>query len=274
MSKYIDNIAEIANKYQNFIIDLWGVIHDGEETYEHAKAALTLLKAAGKKVLFLSNSPKRSIKSVESLNNMGIDRNMYLDIITSGEFFYINRDKIIDYGYKFYHLGPEYNQDILDDTNFKRVELKNANFILSTGLFNYNLGIQKELDILKSAISKNIPMICINPDIIVITKDGQEYLCAGAIAREYEKLGGQVSYIGKPYIEMYEKAQQILGGSKNIYLAIGDSLRTDIMGAKNFGIDSLFIKSGIHSNELKKNNESELFYKYKLAPSFYTDLFK
>lgn len=273
ISKLIENLAQIANNYENFIVDLWGVIHDGEETYEHAKLTLEFLEKLGKKVLFLSNSPKRSIKSVESLAQMGIDRNLYWDILTSGEFFYINRNTI-SCGQNFYHLGPDFNQDILDNTDFKRVNLDQADFILSTGLFDYNLGIQKELDILGKAIERDTPMICINPDIIVITKSGQEYLCAGAIAREYEKLGGKVSYIGKPFHDLYKYAHKIMGGDKRKYLAIGDSLRTDITGATNFGIDNLLIKAGIHSNELKDLSEADLFIKYKLAPKFHIDYFK
>ncbi|RYE12387.1 MAG: TIGR01459 family HAD-type hydrolase [Rickettsiales bacterium] len=272
MTYYIEEIKEIINKYDYFIIDLWGVIHDGSKPYKSALSAISELK--DKKIIFLSNSPKRSVSSQETLTSIGIDRSAYERIITSGEYLYHNIDKLAN-GPKYFHIGPEKNKNLFSGLNYHEVDdLSESDFLLITGLYDDVSGITKEYAILESAVKKNIIAICPNPDIVVVDRHGTKYLCAGAIAKEYEKIGGSVIYTGKPYIEIYNMISDYIHCKKDKIIAIGDSLTTDMKGANNFGIDSILVTGGILQSEIKEHGIENIFNKYNSNSTYYIDYFR
>jgi HAD superfamily hydrolase (TIGR01459 family) len=143
----------------------------------------------------------------------------------------------------------------------KKTTLKNARFVICTGVNNNNDNLNKYFSILKKIKKRNLKIICANPDLIVHRGDRAEY-CAGSIAKLYEKMGGRVEYFGKPYKNIYEYIFRILkkNSKKKIYkskvLVIGDNLNTDISGANNFNVKNLFIAGGIHKPEWSKKNIS------------------
>ena len=111
---------------------------------------------------------------------------------------------------------------------------------------NEGEAVSKYTRILNEAAKMSLLMICVNPDLEVIRGKKKE-ICAGSLALKYEELGGKVKYFGKPHIEIYKKTiKKIKIRNKNKILAIGDSLRTDILGANNFQIDSALVLSGIN----------------------------
>ena len=112
---------------------------------------------------------------------------------------------------------------------------------------------------LQAARRRDLPMVCANPDLVVI-HNGRAALCAGAIAEQYEAMGGRVRWHGKPHRSVYDSVLGLLGvADRGRTLAIGDSLRTDIAGAAGADIPSLFIAgSGIHGAEFAKNGRLDL----------------
>ncbi|MES2677680.1 MAG: TIGR01459 family HAD-type hydrolase [Pseudomonadota bacterium] len=256
------NIAAIADKYDYFILDLWGVIHDGTKLYPEVLESLKYLRSLNKKVCFLSNAPRRSAKVVELLNRLGVGENLYDFIITSGEATYLylqaNRGKELiasakNNSYSYYYIGPKKDADLLNGLGYKEAaDASAADFAITTGFDDGNYNIDEKLPQLKAAAANNLTLICVNPDLVVIKQNGEELLCAGVLALEYQKLGGKVVYFGKPYNLVYEQVLQLFSiNDKSRILAVGDGIETDILGANKNQIDSALIAGGILANKLK-----------------------
>lgn len=253
MIKSFAKISEFSEKYNYFFVDLWGVIHDGNQMYSGVVETLQNFKSNNKKIIFVSNAPRRSSKATEKFDDFGVSHNLYEKVITSGEvtFGYINSGNH-DYGKKYRIIGPERDNGILlgiDGYHHVSHDDK-ADFVVVTGFDNDDSVIDDVMPLLQKSIDNNLPMICANPDLIVVRISGKEALCAGVIANKYQEMGGKVKYFGKPYVDVYQNAfdylQHKFGNvSKSEVAMIGDSIITDIKGANNFGIDSYLIPGGI-----------------------------
>ena len=233
---------EQLDNYDALIVDLWGVIHDGSTLYPGVAESLELLHKMNKPVLFLSNAPRVAAKAKVNLDRLGIPPSHYLDIVTSGQVAYdmLSRETSPR---KYYYLGPGKDEDILSGLDqFTSVdEQQTPDFILCTG---YEQDGQPHEDIIPLLVELlHLPMLCVNPDMEVVKQDGTQWLCAGAVAAEFTKLGGKVAYIGKPFPEVYAACNTILSGGR--LLAVGDNPATDIKGANDAGIDSLLITGGV-----------------------------
>jgi len=259
----LNHLSEIFNSYDTYIIDLWGVMHNGLALNSKAIEVVENLSANSKKIVFLSNAPRPSAKVVEFLKRLKMSDKFLSQVITSGEaaMHAINENK---FGNKFYHLGPPRDQSLFEKAIKNKTSLDKCDFIVCTGLFDYqedDLNYYKEL--LKDHVAKKL--VCTNPDLIV-HRGNKEELCAGSIAKTFELLGGEVIYYGKPYKEIYEMCFH--KGEK--VLAIGDNLRTDIKGANNLNIDSLFVYNGVHRNEIKTIEDlPALLKKYNVETNFF-----
>ena len=259
----LNHLSEIFHSYDTYVIDLWGVIHNGISLNSKAINVVENLSENSKKIVFLSNAPRPSSKVVEFLKKMKMNEKFLSKVVTSGEaaMYAINQKK---FGKKFYHLGPSRDQSIFEKVLENKTSLDNCEFILCTGLFDeYEKDLNYYKELLKDHTSKKL--ICTNPDLIVHRGDIEE-LCAGSIAKTFEALGGKVIYYGKPYKEIYEMCFSL----EEKVLVIGDNLRTDIRGANNLNIDSLFIYSGVHKNEIQNNKElPALLKKYNVKTNFF-----
>jgi HAD superfamily hydrolase (TIGR01459 family) len=262
--KFISGIKEISNQYDYFVFDIWGVIHDGSNAYEGAIEAVSYLRSIGKKICFLSNAPRRAFKVAAMLEKFGVTSNLYDFILSSGEATFLDLQKnqkngFKDFGKKYLYIGPQKDIDLLDGLSYLQVEnAADADFALTTGFNDENSTIAEKLPQAIEAKKYNLPLICVNPDMIVVKQDGREFICAGALAQEYEKLGGKVIYYGKPFLAVYKMVHEIFNNPEVAkIIAIGDGPETDIKGAKEFGIDSVLITGGILSNSLGiKHGES------------------
>lgn len=244
-------LSDIAQKYDHFIIDVWGVLHDGQNAYAGAANAMKFLIDSGKQVLLLSNSPNRASRVMEKvLTPIGIERGYYHHLLTSGESAH-------DYmqahhaGQKVYTFWDDENPTALDNLDVTRVfDIKDADFIFGS-LLPYESMTNPYLDVLTQGISRKLPFVCGNPDRVVGHGDGL-HLCVGTLAEVYEQNGGEVIWIGKPYLPIYERAWEMLGKpDKSKILAIGDGLITDVGGANTFGCDVIWNVVGIHWDELQ-----------------------
>ncbi|WP_292449848.1 TIGR01459 family HAD-type hydrolase [Mesorhizobium sp.] len=233
---------------------IWGVVHDGEIAFPDAISTLDLLKSSGLDVCLLSNSPRRANQVAARLECMGIDPSLYGHIITSGELvFEALGDACDDWhaalGRRYFHLGQPDLAGLLWGLDRIEVDLpRSADFIVNTGT-NGRQTLDDLAMLLDECALLDLPMICANPDLVVVAGD-QTVLCAGTLAQRYEVLGGTVRYHGKPHSPAYRHALDLLGHERHEVLAVGDSLRTDVAGARNEGLDVVFIASGIHRAEL------------------------
>lgn len=243
------SLSDILATYDAFLVDLWGVIHDGNTLYPGVMDTLTHLQQQGKPVVFLSNAPRVAAKAAQNLDRLGIGAGLYRDIITSGQVAHDWLRDATPYGPNYYYLGPGKDEDIIADLDrYVQVpEPADADFILCTG-YEYDLQPHDEvIPTLARLLEAELPMLCTNPDLEVVKIDGTRQLCAGECAGEYERMGGQVTFIGKPHAEVYAVGREKLG-SGNI-LCVGDNPLTDILGANRAGLDSLLVTGGILSGE-------------------------
>ena len=261
--KNLNHLSEIFHSYDTFVIDLWGVMHNGISLNAKAIETVKNLSENSKKIVFLSNAPRPSSKVIEFLKKMKMSEKYLSKVITSGEaaMSAINQNK---YGKKFYHLGPSRDNSIFKKVEKNKTSLENCDFILCTGLFdNYENDLNYYKDLLKNYTSKKL--ICTNPDLIVHRGNIEEF-CAGSVAKTFESLGGEVIYYGKPHKEIYKMCFD--QGER--VLAIGDNLKTDIKGANNLNIDSLFIYNGVHKKEFKNEMEiKKLLKRHNVKSNFF-----
>ena len=198
--KKIRGLSEIYNKYDAFFIDLWGVIHNGIQLHPEAINVLENLNTLNKRFVLMSNAPRPSKNVAKFLLKLRMNESLTKNVFTSGEAALRSLENKI-YGEKFYHLGPERDNDLFEKFKKNKKDIKNSDFILCTGFLEnegYSLDFYKEF--LKNYT--NLKMICTNPDLIVHRGNKKEY-CAGTLAEIFEKLGGKVIYFGKPYPEIY-----------------------------------------------------------------------
>ena len=265
--KLIKGLREVHSKYDAFFIDLWGVIHNGIQTYPEAIDVLENLNKLNKRFVLISNAPRPS-KSVEKyLIKLKMNKTFLNNLVTSGEAALQTLKNNI-YGEKFYHLGPKRDEDLIRGFEKNKTSLDKCDFILCTGLFDDET---KSLNFYKNILKKNIKlkMLCTNPDLIVHRGSQIEY-CAGSIAALFEKMGGEVIYFGKPYPEIYNFC---IKKNENI-LAIGDNIRIDIIGANKMKFDSLFITNGIHKKEffnLPLENYDKVLKEYNTKTNYYQE---
>jgi len=265
--KTVKGLSEIYHKYDVFLIDLWGVVHNGTQLYSGAIEVLENLNRLNKRFVLLSNAPRPS-KSVEKfLLNLKMDKIFVKTVFTSGEAALKSLKKNI-YGEKFYHLGPKRDNDLFRGFEKNKKSLEESDFILCTGFFENK---EDSLDFYKDLLKKHIQlkMVCANPDLIVHRGSSKEY-CAGTLAAIFEELGGKVAFFGKPYPAIYNFCIK----KNETVLAIGDNVRTDIKGANNMQFDSLFITGGIHKDEfidLPLDDYDKILDKYKTKTNYYQE---
>ncbi|MEX1306326.1 MAG: TIGR01459 family HAD-type hydrolase [Rhodovibrionaceae bacterium] len=251
-----DGLAALASRYDGFICDLWGVLHDGVTAFPEAIACLQHLRTAGKKVAILSNAPRRAAEVRDSAARLGIRPELHNGVVSSGEAAWQHLKHRPDAFYKSLgrscvHIGPERDHGMRDGLDLEFVAAAGeADFLLNTGAHLAKDTPEAYAELLEDGAARGLPMVCANPDLEVI-RGGKREICAGALAQRYEELGGEVRYHGKPHAEIYEACFVALEGiARENILAVGDSLRTDIAGAQAAGVDSLFIAGGIHAESL------------------------
>ena len=265
MTKNLDNegLQSIAENYDLFYIDLWGVIHNGIQLHKDAIFTLKNLLKINKDFVLLTNAP-RPIKPVkEFLEKMGMEKELRDKVFTSGEAALNYLKKF--YSLKlFYHIGPPRDFDLFNDfRNNKSQDINKSQYFLCTGLFDdYDQDLNYYKNLLEAHIDKK--MICTNPDLIV-DKGNERELCAGSVAMVFEKMGGEVVYFGKPYPEVYN---QSIDNKNRKALSIGDNLNTDIKGANLLNYDSLLITNGVHKNEIRNNGIEKVSKQYESIVNF------
>lgn len=251
-TEVMSGFAALSARYDLIFCDVWGVLHNGLSAHAAAGDALMRVRARGGKVVLVSNAPRPGAVVASQLDRIGVPREAYDAIVTSGD---LTRAVVIErQGQVVYHLGPDRDRPIFKGLDVGFSDIEGADYVVCTGLFDDD---RETVDDYRERLcrmrERDLWMVCANPDIVVERGD-QLVVCAGALAVAYEGIGGEVYYAGKPHRPIYEAAARLAGEPpvpRERILAIGDAIRTDIAGARGFGIDSLLVLRGIHGAELK-----------------------
>ena len=249
----LNNLSDIDDYYDVFLIDLWGVIHNGIAAFDNVIPVLQILKQKKKMVFFITNAPRRSFVISQQLEDFGIEQKLYDKIISSGELTWLSiKEKYQKKNCLI--IGPPRDFHLVEGLDISVVDKdSNVDIILNTGPWGDDDSLENYTDLLDSLAKKKSHMICSNPDKTVVR--GENFMiCAGLLAEYYEKIGGKVEYYGKPYKQIYEHCFNFFEKKNTRVLAIGDSLENDIKGANALNFDSLLITDGIH-REVNNNND-------------------
>lgn len=253
----LTHIDSIITHYDAVFCDVWGVVHNGVHAFQPALNVLYKIRQMGKSVILLTNSPRPRKDVIVQLQSMNVHSDYYDAIITSGD---VTRDLICAAPRKVFFIGPQRDVILFEGLECELVEEWEASTVVCSGFlegFDETPSAYEEM--FHRMRARNLPFICANPDVIV-HYGNQEFWCAGALARLYQQLGGEVRIAGKPHAPIYECAfehlKEIRGAvEKNKILAIGDGLLTDVKGAVHFGLDVLYVMGGVHRYDYMKNGE-------------------
>jgi len=250
----LPHFSALAPDYDVLLCDVWGVVHNGLAAFPEACDALMRVRARGAAVVLITNSPRPSEAVDGQLKHLHVPPEAYDAIVSSGD---VTRSVIAARRGKSLHfLGPERDRPVFDGLNVKFAPVESADYVVCTGLIDDDTETPDDYRArLEAMLARKLFMVCGNPDVVVERGDRLVY-CAGALADLYATMGGEVLYAGKPYKPIYElalkRAAEAFGREMPLerVLAVGDSLRTDLKGARAAGIDFLFVTAGIHAEEL------------------------
>lgn len=281
----LEGVSSLGQRYDGFLLDQWGVLHDGANAYPGAIEALSALREAGKKIVILSNSGRRGSENETLLARMGFARSLYDVIVSAGD---DARDAILkgefdfEPGARCFLLSRDGENHLADGLGLEITgDIREADFIFNLSMDPPHQSVAGWMPTLAEAAKRGLLMICGNPDYVRVAPDGTLLEAPGAVARAYEKLGGTVAYHGKPYRRIYQTCLEIMHLPKHQVIAIGDSLDHDVTGARHCGIDSALVAGGIHHGEFawdagtpQAESCSRLFETAAISPDFVVPAFR
>lgn len=245
----IQSISRLGRTFSAWLVDVWGVIHNGVAPFELAVTACQRHRQSGGIVVLITNAPRPASAVLQQLDRIGVARDAFDGIVTSGD---VARDLVIQSKDRaIYHLGPERDLPLFADLGITFVPATEAGVVVCTGLFDDEAETPEDyaasLDDFRRA---GAVMICANPDVTV-ERGSRLVYCAGALGQAYGALGGEVLYAGKPHAPIYDLAKRMISSiagrpvGRSELLAIGDGVLTDIKGAHDQGIHSIYIASAV-----------------------------
>jgi HAD superfamily hydrolase (TIGR01459 family) len=246
----LPSIAPLASGCDAWIVDIWGVMHNGARAFAAAGEACRRFRAAGGIVVLLSNAPRPFSAVIGHMASLGVEPDTYDGGVTSGD---ATRAMIeARAGSRLLHIGPERDKGLFEGLDIELSSAASADAIVCSGLWDDTRETPEDYsDLFQSLVARGLPMICANPDLVVERGDKLVY-CAGSLAAAYAERGGEVAYAGKPYLPIYQRTfaaiDAIMGAPvpRERILAIGDGIDTDLKGAHAAGLRSVLIASGVH----------------------------
>ncbi|HLY80374.1 MAG TPA: TIGR01459 family HAD-type hydrolase [Caulobacteraceae bacterium] len=254
MLRILDRLADLAGRYDVLLCDIWGVVHNGRDAFPDACAALATWREAVGPVALISNAARPSAEVARHLDELGVPREAYSVLITSGD---VSHPLIAERAPgPAYRIGPS-DHPLFEGDGVVYAALEDARFIVCSSPVDDEVETPDDYrEVLTRAAALRLPMICGNPDKVVQRGDHLVY-CGGALAQLYETLGGAVIMAGKPHTPIYRSALAQAAELANCaidpsrVLAIGDGIATDIAGANAQSLDVLFVAGGIHTAETR-----------------------
>jgi HAD superfamily hydrolase (TIGR01459 family) len=257
----IGSIKELGSSYAAWLVDIWGVMHNGVRAYAPAVEATKRYREQGGLVVLLSNSPRPSEGLQHQLRSFGVADQCYDATVSSGD---LTRHELAKHpGARVFHLGPERDLPVFAGLDVARVDANEAELVVCTGLFDDETETPDDYrKLLTELAERSLPMLCANPDRMVERGHRLVY-CAGALAEIYGELGGSVIYAGKPYAPIYQLALETIDAlagrtlARGEVLAIGDGVHTDMAGAASVGLDAVFVASGLHVSDAARGEDAD-----------------
>ena len=252
----LSGVSLLSSRYEGFILDQWGVLHDGVTAYPGALDCVRRLHEAGRRIVVLSNTGQTAERNLGLIRGMGFERQWFERFVGAGEdaraALAQRREPFHrGLGRRCYAFTRDGNHSLIDGIGLEIVPaVEQAEFLAVIGIDSPPLGVGDYEPLLQAAIARSLPMVCANPDIVRVSPAGT-LPAPGALARRYEELGGRVFYHGKPYPAIYASCLRALNGcAPERVIAIGDSVEHDLLGASRAGLDCAFIAGGIHADAL------------------------
>lgn len=259
MSVRINTVREIASRYDVLLCDVWGVLHNGVESFASACEALADARRRGLTVILITNAPRPFPGVAVQMRGLGVPDGTYDRIVTSGD---VTRALISAASNRVYFIGAERDLPLVEGLDVELTAAEDAGTVVCAGFFDDETETPNDYRVTLSRLAaRNVPFICANPDLVV--ERGHKLVpCAGAIAKLYEDLGGETRIAGKPFPAIYRAAiaeARTLRGSLDParVLAIGDGMPTDVKGAQDFGLDLLYISAGIHGRDYMTGDRTD-----------------
>lgn len=253
----IAGLRAIIDRFDDVLLDQWGALHEGRAVFPAARDCMARLRAAGKRVVILSNSGKRAIDNERRLAALGLPRAEYDLLLTSGEATWRGLRGRTDptfaqFGGTCLLITRSGDTGIVDGLDIGITgDVTTADFLLLAGLDDDRSAPDSWRALFATAIQRRLPMLCANPDLAMFSNGGGLASAPGALAELYDSMGGRVVYVGKPHAPIFEAALAMLGHqASHRVLVIGDSLVHDILGGRDAGMLTMLISSGIHASEL------------------------
>jgi HAD superfamily hydrolase (TIGR01459 family) len=252
----LTGVSQLVGNYDGFIVDQWGVLHDGVNRYPGARDCVRRLHGTGKRIVVLSNTGQSADRNLSLMQGMGFDAAWFDGFVGAGE---DARSALAErrepfhrsLGRRCYAFTRGGNASLIEGIGLERVAaVEEAEFLVVIGIDSPPLGVADYEPLLQAGIARRLPMVCANPDIVRVSPAGT-VAAPGALARRYEELGGRVFHHGKPYPAIYASCLRALDGcDPGRVIAIGDSIEHDVLGASRAGLACAFIAGGIHANAL------------------------
>ena len=256
MPLFPDSLDTVLDRYDAIVCDVWGVLHNGRGVFPAAVEALCGARRRGAIVALVSNVPKPRDPIPGQLDRLGCPRDAWDMIVTSGDA--IRAELVVRAPGPMFKIGPDDDAILWSGMGLEVTgDIAKATFVAISGL---NDPLRESVDdyvgLLDAARGRDLDMLCANPDLVVRIGD-RVFVCAGAVAAAYARIGGRVVMAGKPFAPIYRlafaeidaQAERVVDKAR--ILAIGDGIGTDILGANTAGIDAMFIASGVHGEKLK-----------------------
>src|ERR1051325_2939488 len=253
--RFVERLRDLTGAVDVVLSDIWGVVHNGLESFPEAGEALHPFRKQGGTVILITNAPRPADSVQRQLRKLGVADETYDAIVSSGD---LTRLYVAAHpGRKMFWHGPERDNSIYRGLDATTAPLEEADYIVCTGLYDDETETAEDYrGMMLKARERKLTLVCANPDIVVERGDRLIY-CAGAIAELYRELGGEVIFYGKPHRPIYQRAVALAAEQRGAptplarVLAIGDSVRTDLAGAHGFGINCLFVTRGIHAGDFE-----------------------
>lgn len=300
--RLVDSLSEVfaSKSYSTLAIDVYGVLHDGEESFPYSRDCLKQLFQAGVRTILLSNSSRLGPVLARDLERKFDIR--HCDILSSGDMtrIFLHDSIVEDTGNCIATVMP--GKTTLTATEFKAQYMKTNRFFL-LGNDDYHGPLYKPLapalervsnwkneefdfvllgaiialdggpldpfdgesiqehyrPFLQHCLERQLPLVCANPDVWAPNgqnPDGSMRLlaCPGYIGELYQNMGGKVLYFGKPFPSIYKYLRLGVDDATKL-LCIGDNIATDVMGAREEGLDVVMIMGGVHSDLLRQQED-------------------
>lgn len=267
MTRILQSLAEVSARYDVLLCDLWGCVHNGVAPFPAAVAALQGFRGQGGRVVLITNAPRPARFVAEGLDRMGVPREAWDAIVTSGD---AAQDAMFAgaVGRRLWHLGPQKDDGFFTEippewqgrSHIELVPFDQAEGIVCTGPFDELNEVPEDYRArFLAAKTRGLPMLCANPDVVVDMGETRIY-CAGALAALYEDMGGRALYFGKPHPPIYDMARRRMAEfgltDDSRVLAVGDGINTDVAGAMGENLDVLFVSGGLAAEQFGADVEN------------------